>query len=335
MEQALKSLNIENQFVEMHSDHNLAERSRLDLTLENGKLGLYAKDRSGVVDMYQCPMADPELNKALEFLRRTQLPDIKKGSLRLRVSPKGDWGLWLDFANVDVKTILDEKTWLESLRSKFMIEIGQRNKRLIEKDGQLKLGDPELYPWFETYLGEELSPQNLYLPLAGFTQTGFKMNRLLVSTAMQRLKKIKATQVLELFCGSGNFTLAMASRGLKVTAIELDRLALEGLDKSLTEADLKDQVEVLRKDLYRHSVEEFEAPVWWVDPPRSGLKGVLKVLASMTKRPQTIVYVSCFLKSWCEDANQLIEMGYKLQSVEGIDQFPNTPHCEWLTVFVL
>lgn len=318
----------------------LAERSRLDLTLETSEagvpqLGLYGVDRRGVVDMKDCPMADERLNEALKYLRKFPLPKVKKGSLRLRVSPEGKWGLWIDFANVDIKSILDEKTWLKNLKDKFVIEVGQKNKRLIEKEGRYKLGDAEAFAWFETYLGAEFKPQKLYMPISGFTQTGFAANKLLVSESMKELEQKNITEVLELFCGSGNFTLAMASRNIQVTAIELDAFALDGLNRSLSEARLENNVRVLRKDLYRHSFKENSAKVWWVDPPRSGLKGVLKVLSEIEEkdRPERIVYVSCFLKSWSEDARRLISEGYRIESVKGVDQFPNTPHCEWITVF--
>jgi 23S rRNA (uracil1939-C5)-methyltransferase len=275
------------------------------------------------------------LEEWLKKLRSFPLPNVKRGSLRLRVSPSGARGIWIDFANVDIKGLLDEGSWLSSLKNSAIVEIGQKNKRLIEKENRWKLGEAELFPWFETYLGEELRPQPLYLTLGGFTQTGFAANRLLISAAMKLLKETGEGEVLELFCGSGNFSLAMASRGYKVRGLELDALALEGLKKAAVEAGLDSHIRLTRRDLYRASTEELESPVWFVDPPRSGLRSVLDRLEDLApgRRPQYILYVSCFLESWAEDAKKLGTMGYRLEKLKGVDQFPNTPHCEWISLF--
>ncbi len=325
----------------IHSSGPRAGRTRLDLTLEtqdgNSRLGLYGLNRQGIVDMLECPMATPELEAWLKDLKKEKLPQARKGSLRLRISPTGQRGLWIDFSNEDIKALLGEATWLEKMSKHAVIEIGQRNKRLIKKDGRFKLGEPEFAPWFETYLGEELKAHPIYLPISGFTQTGFSANKLLIQTALSMMNQISATEVLELFCGSGNFTLAMASRGLDVTAIELDAAALEGLEKSLKELGLDSKVTIKRKDLYRIPKEELSFPVWFVDPPRSGLKSVVDRLAELSEaeRPKHLIYVSCFLQSWADDSQKLKALGYKLSDLQGVDQFPNTPHCEWISRFSL
>jgi tRNA/tmRNA/rRNA uracil-C5-methylase (TrmA/RlmC/RlmD family) len=65
------------------------------------------------------------------------------------------------------------------------------------------------------------------------------------------------------------------------------------------------------------------------DPPRSGLRGFIDALAERAGRPQ-IVYVSCHAETLAADAARLAALGYRVAGLEGVDQFPQSPHGEWL-----
>jgi tRNA/tmRNA/rRNA uracil-C5-methylase (TrmA/RlmC/RlmD family) len=70
-----------------------------------------------------------------------------------------------------------------------------------------------------------------------------------------------------------------------------------------------------------------------VDPPRTGLSkealgGVLRA------RPGRMVYVSCDIATFSRDARALLDAGYELSGVRGIDLFPNTAHVESVAAFV-
>jgi 23S rRNA (uracil1939-C5)-methyltransferase len=56
-------------------------------------------------------------------------------------------------------------------------------------------------------------------------------------------------------------------------------------------------------------------------------------LAKASRKPDTIVYVSCHAQTLIKDGMNLMELGYQLRHIEGVDQFPNTPHCEWVTLW--
>src|SRR5207237_153904 len=96
-------------------------RDRADLIWENVagemRLGLYGLEKRETLALNECPMMSVPLENWFQQFR-TQAPPIKKGSVRLRVSPGGEHGVWLDFANQDVKALFEEKTYLEWLSSK-------------------------------------------------------------------------------------------------------------------------------------------------------------------------------------------------------------------------
>ena len=69
-----------------------------------------------------------------------------------------------------------------------------------------------------------------------------------------------------------------------------------------------------------------------VDPPRTGLSkeaigGIVK------RRPARIIYVSCDIATFARDTRSLIDAGYELGGVTGMDLFPNTAHVETIAVF--
>lgn len=297
------------------------------------RLGLYGLNSHETVALSECPMMSSSLEAWFQEFRKVA-PPIRKGSVRLRVSPAGERGVWLDFANQDVKTLFEERDYLKWLSSLAFVEIGQKRKKLTWKDDAPKLIDPELKPWFETY-GPQLEAIRLYGPVGGFSQAGFSANRELVRSVSAAAEKSGLQSWVELFCGNGNFSLALASRGYDVEAVEMDGLALDGLMKSIAESRLK--LKIHRADVYLKTatLPPFAGRGLLVDPPRAGLREVLNQLEAMPSGdlPPALIYVSCFAEVFAEEAGRLIKLGYTIESLTEVDQFPHSPHAEWVALF--
>ena len=71
------------------------------------------------------------------------------------------------------------------------------------------------------------------------------------------------------------------------------------------------------------------------DPARGGLGRFIDGLAKLAPslRPASIVYVSCHLPALAKDAARLAALGWIATDVSGVDQFPWTPHAEWIARF--
>ena len=316
-------------------------RDRVELSFRGGdrpRFGLYATgDDREIVDICECPQLSPELQAWLsEFRKLLPLirPPIRIGSVRLRISPRGERGAWLDFSHQDVKALMADGGWLERLFRQAIVEVGQRRKRLVRKEGRWALGKPELHYWAPTYLGEREVP--LYTTIGGFTQPGRRTIRVLVRELDAVLGEISGAWV-ELGAGCGTLTLPLAARAESVTAVETDPLAIAGLARSAAEAGLGARVKPLSESFLGRSAPLVEALAGasglLVDPPRSGLGGFLTLLAEQARRPPRLIYVSCSAQSFVGDAAVLARLGYRAVSIRGIDQFPQTPHGEILADF--
>lgn len=319
-------------------------RDRVDLTWQRGAdgklaLGLYDVTRSRLVDVAECPQLSTELDAWLAEFRAAPPPYVQRGSVRLRVSPDGTRGVWLDLANADVKSLLEEKSWLNSLARLAHVEIGQRFKTL--NGDTLKLGaTPVPKPWFQTYIGENLEPLPLFSVVGSFTQPGFRANRKLVESLLELARPLAGARTLELFSGLGNFTLPLASLGNAVSAFEVDAVALECLGATLDLAPgLARKLSYARENLYGGTalpgLGEFDLLV--VDPPRSGLKEVRDLIenTARARRPAALLYVSCYAESMAQDLAGLTRCGYAINQLRGIDQFPHSTHCEWMALLTM
>jgi 23S rRNA (uracil1939-C5)-methyltransferase len=311
-----------NSSIEIRVKHPLTYqvRTRFDFTISNKKMGLYSKERE-LIDLNSCDILHPELEKAFQFLRdflAQHSIGVTKGSMRIRINPNLDkWGLWIDFSNVDIKRLLEEKTILTALSEKFTIEIGQKKKRLdlnsLSKD-QLKLADPKPENWFKT-LGEEL-----LCSISSFTQPAPETADLLTEEILQWVSTVQPQRVIEYGCGIGQYSLPVLKLGVQLDVFENDLIALDYLKLNTTKYNSKLSI----NDLSRVSLKT-EKTIALVNPPRSGLQKFTQNL--IYSNASHIIYISCFPESLASDL-LILAAHFKLQDIVMVDQFPRTHHYE-------
>lgn len=140
---------------------------------------------------------------------------------------------------------------------------------------------------------------------------------------------------LELFCGAGFLTLGLARRFERVIAVESEGRAVEDLQRNLAAAGLAN-VEVVggrAEHILDDCLGERVPDLVVLDPPRVGLPPEL-VDAVADTLPHRIVYVSCDPATLARDLARFVGHGYRLQRVQGIDLFPQTPHVEAVATLV-
>jgi 23S rRNA (uracil1939-C5)-methyltransferase len=176
----------------------------------------------------------------------------------------------------------------------------------------------------------------LYFGPSDFVQVNVEINRKMINRALQTLDLNENDNVLDLFCGLGNFTLPMAKVAGHVTGVEgsedLIKRAKKNADKnginnaSFYTANLMEEVadEPWTKQKYNKVL---------IDPPRLGAKEILHYLP--TWAAEHVLYISCNPSTLARDAAILVnELGYTMKRAGVMDMFPHTSHVESIALFV-
>jgi 23S rRNA (uracil1939-C5)-methyltransferase len=180
------------------------------------------------------------------------------------------------------------------------------------------------------YLEEELCGLRFRISHRAFFQTNTEMAERLYSVAAEMAALTGAERVFDLFCGIGTLGLTLASRAREVWGIELVPEAVVDAEENARINGIRNarfRTGDARKEIRPLLAEAGRPDVVVVDPPRAGLskKVVRRVIECDADR---IVYVSCNPTTLAPNAAQLAEAGYRLQRVQPVDMFPQTPHIE-------
>ena len=164
-----------------------------------------------------------------------------------------------------------------------------------------------------------------------FTQVNFTVNRALVSRAVRLLDPQPGERIADLFCGLGNFSLPLATRGARVVGFEGNSQLIDRARRNALENRLVVQFEVA--DLFKSNVNAlgpFDKLL--IDPPREGAVELVKSLPDAW--PRRIVYVSCDPATLARDAGLLIHLKkFRLAAAGVVNMFPHTAHVESIALF--
>lgn len=164
-----------------------------------------------------------------------------------------------------------------------------------------------------------------------FAQVNTQQNRnlisLVVSELMKRFMDEPPTEIFDLYAGSGNLTfpLKKAFPSARTTAVELNR---ESVERGRAKGP---DIRWVQSDVGAFLRENAVGDVVVIDPPRAGCEAeVAQALAASNAK--VFVYVSCHPVTLARDLKFFKDAGWKLESVQPLDMFPQTDHVETLAV---
>ncbi len=167
-----------------------------------------------------------------------------------------------------------------------------------------------------------------------FVQVNASINHKMIALAIEMLEISSDDNVLDLFCGLGNFTLAIASRAAYVVGVEVVETMVERAKNNakLNQLDNVDFYQAdLTADLTDKSWNQKHYNKILIDPARSG---ALEVINNIVKfNAEKIVYVSCNPATLARDTGELVKSGYTLAKAGVLDMFPHTTHVESIALF--
>jgi len=173
---------------------------------------------------------------------------------------------------------------------------------------------------------------------SGFTQPNPKVNQKMIEWVIKNIKELPKVDLLELYCGLGNFTLPLSYEFRKVLATEVSKASIKS---ALTNVELnsinnisfirlssQELVEAMDKKrefkrLKDIDLDEYNFSTIFVDPPRAGVD---EKTIEFLKRFDSIIYISCNPKTLKRDLDAL--KNYEIQMFATFDQFAYTNHLE-------
>ena len=190
------------------------------------------------------------------------------------------------------------------------------------------VGEPLFYTLPEFDIRVDFEPVD-------FIQINAEINRRMVHFAVEQLDVEPDHDVLDLFCGIGNFSLPLARRAGSVLGVE-GEATLTTRATANAERNGLDNVAFRVADLNKVDGSEGWVRQGWdrmlLDPARSGAAEVVTRMHLFG--PERVVYVSCHPGTLARDAGTLVnEQGYRLDAAGIIDMFPHTAHVESIAVF--
>jgi 23S rRNA (uracil1939-C5)-methyltransferase len=314
-------------------------KARLGVRYVNKKqkvlVGFRERNSSFITDTTRCEVLHPSVGSIIEALSEciSQL-EQKRAIPQIEVAV-GDSQSVLVFRHLVALPEADRKLLSDFCQSHSLTCYLQADK----PDNLELLYPPVAETLYYVLTAFDASEQALRIEFqpADFTQVNPDINRRMVASALDCLQLQPSDVTLDLFCGLGNFSLAMARRCQQVTAVE-GSLAMVKKARDNAALNNLSNVDYVYADLYSDDV--LSAP--WLkqrydkillDPPRSGAAQILPSLKKM--QAKRLVYVSCHPATLARDAAILVnELGYRLESAGIMNMFPHTAHVESLAVFV-
>jgi tRNA/tmRNA/rRNA uracil-C5-methylase (TrmA/RlmC/RlmD family) len=266
----------------------------------NASVGFYRPGSHTVEDLENCPLFKGSLNEALASLRQFKIKvdsDPRPQEMDIACSEEeGSWATALVNASADegVTPLLG-------------------NRRGEDVILRRQVGD-------FTYL---------VTPSVFFQANDFMVLEL-VSLVQDSARSSGTGQALDLFAGVGLFTLPLAKQFENVVAVENSLPASQLCSRNARAAGLGNIQAVCSDvlpwmDSQEKSAGRFDLIL--LDPPRTGAgQDIMERIAGWA--PKSIIYASCDPQTLVRDLTVITRRDYRIDSVEGLDMFPQTYHFE-------
>jgi len=296
---------------------------------ERTLIGFREKYSNYLADIEECPVLVKSVSDLLHPMSRLiEQMDSRLFIPQIEVAC-GDEVVCLIVRHLQPISAKDHTAWVEfAKQNNLIIYLQPKGPKTVHRIWPVEDDEAQL-----SFSLPDYDLEMLMEPL-DFTQVNASINQRMILLALDLLEVDSDDNVLDLFCGLGNFTLPLARKANQVVGVEgvqdmVDRGRLNAKHNQL------DNVEFFQADL----AADLTNAIWLdrdynkvlIDPARSG---ALEVIPNIVKiNPEKIVYVSCNPATLARDTGELVKSGYKLIKAGVMDMFPHTTHVESIALF--
>jgi 23S rRNA (uracil1939-C5)-methyltransferase len=303
--------------IRMESQKTFRNKLSLQLRVKEGLCGMMLENTHTILNFDKCKLVMEPCAKAYEVLKdklsRQKIP-AKITQIHVRAASDGSCGLYL-FAEMMTKDI---KNFADALMKD--IEGLKGIGLLTWKDYRVIAGIP--------FIEENIRGLRFRIPHNGFFQTAYKQAGILLDLVRNFLAPDKKDNILDLYCGSGFFSLDLARQAGSVVGIENNEDSVRYAVKNAAINNIKNAQFIAddsKAGMGQFKAGDFRSAV--LDPPRMGCESdALKELIRL--KPQKIAYVSCAPDTLARDLLELVQNGYRIEFCQPVDMFPHTYHIE-------
>lgn len=318
-------------------------RNKVQFPVAQGAVGYYQERTHKVVDIADC-LLQPELDSVCrsavkEWMDRFRVPAYDertgKGLVRHLFLRTNSGGEVLCCIAANGKKLPHERELTDTLRAAaptlagVVLSVNTRKTNVI-------LGDAYRILWGRDWLEETLCGHSFRLSVPSFFQVNREQTEVLYRRALDFAALTGKETVVELYCGIGTISLALAGQAALVIGVEVVPQAVADAKENARRNGLESKTRFVCGDAgdlaARLRAEGARPDVVVVDPPRKGLAAeVVDTIAKMG--PDRVVYVSCDPATLARDVKRFAPLGYVPVRAEAVDLFPRTAHVE--TVMLL
>ncbi len=309
-------------------------RNQCKMPIQGGKnqlmAGFYARDSNYFVPVETCYVHSKHLERirqdVMKVLNGFRLVSYHSDKTGLRMMILREINDQAQLTLITGELILTEALIEALLKIEGLISLGQSIQ--TKKHASDPFGKDWKHLGGQPLLQFKFMNIDLRLKAKAFFQLNTKQAEVLYEKVLSHIKP--NMKVVDVYCGVGALSIAMAKKAQAVIGIELNA---EAISSAKANAQLN-QVKNIRflkgdagQELFKLSSKQ-DCIV--VDPPRSGLDEItLNYL--MKYKVDQLIYVSCNPSTLAKNLS-VLQSVYKIKSIEPVDMFSQTPHVECVVV---
>lgn len=321
----------------------LRRRAELTFAYSKGKilLGFNSQQSHNLIDIERCLSLTPKINHNLtairDFLQNfCSIKTTQKQKTKLITSSVNSGEIWITEAENGLDILLETDISLSLDHRMEISDFAVRNPDIIRvshghKNSNIETVVEKSRPCID------ISGQKIFIPAGTFLQASSAGQQALINLVLKYIGS-STGNIADLFCGIGTFSFPLAANiKNKITAVDSSPELLSAFKQSINYLTVAN-INILQKNLFKYPLDTRELPQFDIiifDPPRAGAAAQVKQIVALNEadKPQKIVAISCNPHTFINDANTLIQGGYKLLEMTMVDQFVYANHFELVALF--
>lgn len=332
----------------MENPYNYRNKAQYPIGVnKDGKaiIGVFANRTHEVIEFDNCFIQNKESQEIAKFICdfvnqkniSVYNEKIGKGILRhivIKIGLKTDEIMCILVING--KNFKEEKELVDDLVSKFP-KIKTIVKNINTKNTNVILGNENVNLYGDGYICDKLGDYTFKISPLSFYQINPVQTEKLYNLAIEGASLTGKEIVFDLYCGIGTIGIYMAKHAKKVYGIEIVEQAIEDA-KENCKINNTENAEYYAGDTQKLLIDliknkDIKTDVIVVDPPRKGLDNVT-IENIINIKPKKVIYISCNPATLTRDLSKLEET-YDIKSIQPVDMFPFTSHCEVVTTLII